>query len=151
MIHLQLLKKGTSFLKLEESVHLLTPLGDDPMPNDVRQSTPNSWWTSPDVKPSISQAECKVTNSVTNELSKQWKIASPKKITPAPETFVAPPEPVKPLEPAQKPPGIEANNSSDAIYEFEVQGVATALSAVLVRGAPKLQAPQHKQADKPKI
>ncbi|GFY73294.1 uncharacterized protein TNIN_428293 [Trichonephila inaurata madagascariensis] len=102
----------TSFLKLEESVHLLTPLGDDPMPNDVRQSTPNSWWTSPDVKPSISQAECKVTDSVTYELSKQWKIASisPKKITPSLETlFVTPPEPVKPLEPAQKPPGIEAN------------------------------------------
>ncbi|GIX94856.1 hypothetical protein CDAR_503941 [Caerostris darwini] len=32
----------STFLKLEETVQLITPLDDDPMPNDVRQSSPNS-------------------------------------------------------------------------------------------------------------
>ncbi|GFS77861.1 hypothetical protein NPIL_168011 [Nephila pilipes] len=107
----------SSFIKLEDPVHLLTPLDDDPMPNDVRQSSPNSWWPSPDIKPEMkySQTECKVTDSATYELSKQWKIpgsiVSPK-ITPAPDVLiVAPPEPVQPLssEPAQKTAEIEAN------------------------------------------
>ncbi|GIZ03817.1 uncharacterized protein CEXT_752081 [Caerostris extrusa] len=32
----------STFLKLEETVQLITPLDDDPMPNDVCQSSPNS-------------------------------------------------------------------------------------------------------------
>ncbi|KAF8790440.1 AF4/FMR2 family member 3-like isoform X1 [Argiope bruennichi] len=105
-----------SFMKLEEQVHLLTPLDDDPMPNDVHQSSPNSWWTSPDIKPEMkySQAECKVTDSTTYELSKLWKKPNE---SPAPE--VAPPEIVESLslEPSQKVADSDAKYGSSSLQD----------------------------------
>ncbi|CAL1294410.1 unnamed protein product [Larinioides sclopetarius] len=109
-----------SFMKLEEQVHLLTPLDDDPMPNDVHQSSPNPWWTSPDVKPEMkySQAECKVTDSSTYELSKLWKKSSgsPESI-PAPE--VAPPESLESLslDPSQKSVDTDSKYVSSSLQD----------------------------------